>query len=156
MTLVKTTLDTVPIGGVFYGHVSGERYTKINHTKVRSEEGHDKGEILSWDEDYTVLVSVEAPQAHPPQQDEIWYDFLAVRNNSADDNEEKSWHRCHLCEYGPDGGLDAACNGCGDEHNGRIITKWKPDKAMLAWWEDMLAKHPHLAAQHQRLAVEKP
>jgi dCMP deaminase len=87
-------------------------------------------------------------------EDQIWYDSLAARSHSADDNEEKLWHRCHLCEYGPDGGLDAACNGCGDEHNGRIITKWKPDKTMLAWHEHMLAKHPHLAAQHQRLATE--
>jgi dCMP deaminase len=64
-------------------------------------------------------------------------------------SEEKAWHLCHLCEHGPDGGLEKECGGCNGAHS-----KWEPDKYMLEWHKDMLAKHPHSAAQHHKLVLE--
>jgi dCMP deaminase len=70
-------------------------------------------------------------------EDQIWYDSLAARNNSADNNERKLWHRCCLCAHGPDGGCEDVCDDCDDDYS-----EWKPCKAMLVWYE------------HQRLATE--
>jgi hypothetical protein len=124
--LVRTTFDNVPVGGTFYGPAREERYTKISSISSRKEEGFCKGYIFNWRRDNIFLV--EAPQAHLPQQDEM-------SDNSADDNKRKLWHRCCLCEHGPDGGCEDACDDCDGGYS-----EWKPDKAMLAWHEDMMIK----------------
>jgi dCMP deaminase len=51
-------------------------------------------------------------------------------------SEDKVWHLCNLCEHGPEGGLENACDSCSD-----VYSEWKPNKAMLEWHKDMLAKH---------------
>jgi hypothetical protein len=110
MKLIQTTFDKVPVGGVFYGHVSKERYTKIGCSKVRAEEGSGKGDIWDWRVDVTVLI--EAPQ-------------------TPSSKERKPWHTCYLCEHGPP---RSPCRSCED------YNEWEPRKAMLEWHEDMMIK----------------
>lgn len=59
MTKVMSTLDTVNIGEQFFGISSGERYTKLSKTHVRSEEGVDKGTVWEWGQYTRVFVEID-------------------------------------------------------------------------------------------------